>query len=139
MFLKKIMGLFSDVPDSKDRRSAYRVRIPGLRVTFPGKRGSFSVRDLSANGIAIGVVGRELAPGNTVRVNVFQNMNALLTNVMIHVVRLGKGFVGAEFKDLTEHQYNYLHEVTLEYQKKQAEMRKHGSEEDVQTAKKKGR
>ncbi len=122
-FLKKILKVASGKKND-DRRAAFRVEIPLLRAKLSGKPVSVSVRDISATGISLNSVAREFSPGNQVVVNLFMGAKLLVADLMIEVVRVGKGYVGGKFVQLTTQQADFLHSLTLDEQKKLADIKK---------------
>ncbi|WP_029894399.1 PilZ domain-containing protein [Desulfohalovibrio reitneri] len=127
-FLKKLLHVASSKGGSQERRQAYRVEIPSLRAKLSGKPISVGVRDISATGISLVTAAKEFKQGNTVSINLFKGAILLLSSLKIEVVRVDTGYVGARFVELTPQQDNFLHAVTLEEQKKQAERKKKAGE-----------
>jgi hypothetical protein len=123
-FLKKILSVTSGKKGTKDKRAAYRVIIPNLRAKISGRPISISVKDISANGIALKTTAREFAPGNTVTVTLFRGSQMLLSDLKLKVVRVGKGFVGCTYVKPKAQQADMLHAITLEEQKREAEIKK---------------
>jgi hypothetical protein len=122
MIFKKLLGVKSS--KAKENRKAFRVVIPNLRAKVTGKPMSFSVRDLSATGVALNVSGRVFQVDSLTEINLFAGNKMLVGSLKARVVRLGDGFVGMNFEDLTRQQSKTLHEVCLEEQKKLAEIKK---------------
>ena len=126
-FFKKFLKVASG-KQNDDKRAAFRVEIPLLRAKLSGKPVSVSVRDISATGISLNSVAKEFTPGNQVAVNLFMGPKLLVTDLVIQVVRVGKGYVGGKFVKLTPQQADFLHALTLDEQKKLADIKKKDSE-----------
>ncbi len=123
-FLKKILSVTSGKKEAKDKRAAYRVIIPNLRAKLCGRPISVSVKDLSATGIALNTNAKEFAPGNIIMVSLFRGTKLLLADIKLKVVRVGKGFVGCLFVNPSTQQADMLHSITLEEQKREADIKK---------------
>ncbi len=128
-FFKKLLKVSTGKKDD-DRRAAFRVEIPLLRAKLSGKPVSVSVRDISATGISLNSVAKEFSPGNQVMVNLFMGSKLMVTDLVIEVVRVGKGYVGGRFVKLSSQQADFLHGLTLDEQKKLADIKKKDSEKE---------
>lgn len=126
-FFKKFLKVASG-KQNDDKRAAFRVEIPLLRAKLSGKPVSVSVRDISATGISLNSVAKEFTPGNQVSVNLFMGAKLLITDLVIQVVRVGKGYVGGKFVKLSPQQADFLHALTLDEQKKLADIKKKDGE-----------
>ena len=71
------------------------------------------MRDISATGISLNSVAKEFSPGNQVMVNLFMGSKLMVTDLVIEVVRVGKGYVGGRFVKLSSQQADFLHGLTL--------------------------
>ncbi|MDK2955560.1 MAG: hypothetical protein PWQ57_1056 [Desulfovibrionales bacterium] len=128
MIFNKIFGVKSV---KKDNRQAFRVAIPNLRAKLAGKPMSFSVRDLSATGIALNVSGRAFPVNARLEISLFSAEKMLVGSLQARVVRLGKGFAGMVFENLSRQQSNVLHELCLMEQKKLAELKKKKAQQAI--------
>ncbi len=138
-FLKKILSVTSGKKGDKDKRAAYRVIIPNMRAKLAGRPISVSVKDLSATGIALNTSAREFSPGNVVTISLFRGTQLLLADIKIKVVRVGKGFVGCIFLKPSAQQADLLHAITLEEQKREADIKKTKQEREKQAENEKKR
>jgi c-di-GMP-binding flagellar brake protein YcgR len=111
---------------SNDRRRAYRVAIKDLKATVHGKGATFTftVKDLSASGLGLMSQAKAFKPGVMVRMDIVLGKQAVCQGLVAKVVRAGSGVVGCQFESLNKKQETVLHEMVLNEQKKQAEMRK---------------
>lgn len=132
-FFKKLLKVSSGTTE-KEQRDAYRVEIPLLRAKLSGKPVSVSVRDLSASGISFNSMAREFTPGNRVLINLFRGHTLLAADLSVVIVRVGKGYVGGRFETLSRRQSDVLHAVTLEEQKKLADITKKDGRKPRHTA-----
>jgi c-di-GMP-binding flagellar brake protein YcgR len=128
MIFNKIFGVKSA---KKDNRQAFRVAIPNLRAKLAGRPMSFSVRDLSATGVALNVNNRVLAVNSRLEISLFCADKMLIGSLHVRVVRLGKGFVGMVFENLNRQQSKMLHELCLEEQKRLADIKKKKTEQQT--------
>lgn len=126
-FFKKFLKVASGQKNN-DKRAAFRVEIPLLRAKLSGKPVSVSVRDISATGISLNSVAKEFSPGNQVAINLFMGAKLLVTDLVVEVVRVGKGYVGGRFVKLSPQQADFLHALTLDEQKKLADIKKKDAE-----------
>lgn len=110
----------------KDRRRAYRIAIQELKVAVHGKGSTFTftVKDLSASGIGLMSQAKAFKPGVMIRLDILLGKKAVCQGLVAKVVRAGNGVVGCQFESLDKKQETVLHEMVLNEQKKQAELRK---------------
>ncbi|EPR42406.1 type IV pilus assembly PilZ [Desulfovibrio sp. X2] len=109
-FLDKILKVAAAGRARADKRSALRVEVPLLRAKVADKPVSISVRDISADGVSLNAVARDLKPGNEILVNLFLGSRLLLDGLAVRIVRVDKGYVGGQFSRLTPGQADFLRE-----------------------------
>lgn len=126
---KKLFGIkVKETPDNK--RAMARVAIPGLEAKLEGKSVVFGVRDLSPSGIGLagGLAG--FREGMTIGLTLFHRGRLLLAGVQVKIMRIGKGFVGCHFLNLDRQGTRVMHELVLEEQKRQADIKKKEREKE---------
>ncbi len=120
-------------PQSNERRRAYRVAIKDLNVTVHGKASTFTftVKDLSASGLGINSQAKAFQPGVMIRLDLCLGGETVVKEIVAKVVRTASGVVGCQFVNPSKAHETVLHELVLNEQKRQAQMRKKQGEAGV--------
>jgi len=108
--------------EQNQRRQAYRVRVPGLKVSI-GEKGEelfFPVLDLSVKGVAFDPVEyvREFVEDTEIELSLWLRNKLYLSLLKAKVVRVGNGIVACQFQNLDYRQELCLDKLVLEVQKK---------------------
>ena len=112
---------FIDLPDSN--RAAHRVHIPGLTVKIEGFEGSFTLKDLSEDGVGLYVLNESpFAENKIYYMNLFYIDKTLLQNIKIRCVRNlirpgGRSSSGFYFETSDRQVQKNIHNIVLQMQK----------------------
>ncbi len=112
------LSLFSKA--KKEKRGAYRVSPPGLRLLLRGKSSIYpiAIHDMSVSGVAINANTPSLKPGVVFRCDIAQDQNILISGVKVRIVRRAGSLIGGQFLNKTEEQELRLGEIVLSEQKR---------------------
>ena len=115
-----------NMPEEEERlRKAFRTKVPGLSVRFPGKNRVLDVMDLSATGFAVLAEDRPFKEGETVDAELLIKSKLFISGVKALSMRvLDNGIVGFNFVDLERQKQIKLDKLVLEVQKRIIALRK---------------
>jgi len=101
----------------RERRRAYRVAAPGLRVRVIGYGREFEATDLSVSGIGFLQHGEPFKLAQTLKFDLFNGDGLALQNLPAIVARVGPDVAGCVFLGMDEGQQEGVVELVLRLQK----------------------
>ena len=104
-------------------RGAYRAKIAGLHVKVAGRPAVYSATDLSPSGVGLsGCTG--MREGERLEIGLYHKGVSVALGIMAKVVRADKSFTALAFESMDRRNQDAVHQLVLEEQKRQAEVRK---------------
>ena len=108
---------------SSGKRAAYRATINGLHVKVAGRPAVYSATDLSPTGVGLsGSTGMRV--GEKHELGLYHKGRRVAHNITARVVRVDSTFTGLAFEGLDRRAQNDVHQLVLDEQKRQAEVRR---------------
>ncbi|WP_457571234.1 PilZ domain-containing protein [Desulfovulcanus sp.] len=108
------------------KRQAYRIKLPGLKVSLEGERQNlFPVLDLSATGMAFEPARHvHFMEGALINVSLWWQNKLILSNLKARIVRVANKLVACQFEEMDYRQELKLDKFILEVQKKMISLKK---------------
>ncbi|GFM37566.1 PilZ domain-containing protein [Desulfovibrio psychrotolerans] len=112
-------------------RRAFRAQVPGLEVWVAEHDAAYSVKDVSATGLAVQTQGKPFKEGQSVHLDMMISKRLFISQLPCKVVRvLASGVVAFDFLELDRRQEARLDKLVLEVQKRSIAKKRTGLEED---------
>ena len=112
--------------EDKLKRKAYRIQVPGLKLSQDGSRITFPVFDLSATGVAFdpGAHKHNFVKGAIISISLWWKNKLIMEGLKARIVRVANKLVACQFEKMDYKQELKLDKLILEVQKKMIALKK---------------